>query len=558
VAPTPKRALWSTAALLFSGLFCFLFPAALWAVPSAEPPRTLLDRFSFSHVGVLVLIAGTALVAALVQRYAPKKRVHVRRTVILLLVYITTLGLGAVLGHYDKTSAADTVRTISDLLATFTVINLGTIAIFDLILPALAIETTTIVIDLVTGLGYVVVFLAAARRWGLDFSSVLATSAVVTAILAFSLQATLGNILGGVALQIDKSIRVGDWIQLEPNGRQGRVREIRWRHTVLETRDWDTLIIPNATLLAANILILGKRESEPCQRRMNIHFNVDFRYNPVDVVAAVEAAFSGSLPEGVASDPAPNCVCLDFANTGRDSFSYYSLRYWLVDLSRDDMVSSRVRARLFAALKRANIPLAVPAAQLFVENDDSERRERKRRRELERRLQALRSVGFLQPLTEEELVNVANALKYAPFAPGETVSKQGAVAHFLYILAEGAVEVRVSVEGSEPRMVHTLHAPTFFGEMGLMTGEPRNATVVAVSDIECYRLDKMAFKKILAERPLIASEISSILAERRLEIEEAIGDVESRKMRVHLERNRILSTIRGFFGLGEEAPESER
>lgn len=529
-------------------------------LPPPSAPQTLLDRFSFSEIGVLALIAGTALLAFLVRRFAPKKRVHVRRTVILLLLYITTLGVGAVLSRYSMDGAAGTVRTISDLLATFIVINLGTIAIFDLTLPALTIEITTIVIDIVTGVAYVVAIFAGARRWGLDFSSVLATSAVVTAILALSLQATLGNILGGIALQLDKSIRVGDWIQLEPNGRQGRVREIRWRHTVLETREWDTLIVPNATLLAANILILGKREGQPTQRRFNIFFNVDFRYNPVDVIAAVDAAFSGSLPEGVAKEPAPNCVCLDFANAGRDSFAYYSLRFWLTDIARDDPVSSKMRTRLFAALKRANIPLAVPAAQLFVENDSSEKRERKEKREIDKRMHALKNVGFLQPLTDEELMNVAAALRYAPFAPGETITKQGAVAHFLYILAEGAVEVRVSVDGADSRTVTTLMAPTFFGEMGLMTGEPRSATVVAVSDVDCYRLDKEVFRKILSERPQIASDISALLAERRLEIEEAIddADVESRKTRMDLEQNRILGTIRDFFGLGEDIAGSRR
>lgn len=546
-----NRASWKPAAAF--GLWLLLCPAALWA--AEPPPRTLLDRFAFSEMGVLSLIAGTVLTAVLVRRFAPKKRVHVRRTVILLLLYICTLGAGAVLTRFEAGGAADTIRTISDLLATLTVINLGAIAIFDLALPALSIEIATIVIDIVTGIAYIIVLLAGARRWGLDFSSVLATSAVVTAILALSLQATLGNILGGVALQLDKSIRVGDWIQLEPSGRQGRVREIRWRHTVLETRDWDTIIVPNATLLAANILILGKREGEPTQHRMKIHFNVDFRYNPVDVIAAVDAAFAGSLPEGVAAVPAPNCVCLDFAGQGRDSFAHYQLRYWLTDLARDDVVNSRVRARLFAALRRANVPLAVPAAQLFVENDDVDRRERKRRREIERRMHALHSVGFFQPLTEAELEDLSGTLQYAPFAPGETITKQGAVAHFLYILAEGTVEVRVRVDEAEARPVRTLHAPTFFGEMGLMTGEPRSATVVAVSDVDCYRLDKSAFKKILAERPQIASDISALLAERRMEIEEAIGDADgdARKTRMDLEQNRILNTIRDFFGLGGDA-----
>jgi CRP-like cAMP-binding protein len=88
--------------------------------------------------------------------------------------------------------------------------------------------------------------------------------------------------------------------------------------------------------------------------------------------------------------------------------------------------------------------------------------------------------------------------------------------------------------------------------MGLMTGEPRSATVIAITDVECYRLDKAAFHKILGDRPEIASEISTLLAERRLAIaavlHEADGDPKSS---LDQEQNRLLGTIRGFFGLGD-------
>src|SRR5690606_12552910 len=119
------------------------------------------------------------------------------------------------------------------------------------VLPLLRIHVTEIVADLTMGGAYLVATLFFMRTAGLDLSGIIATSAVVTAVLGLSLQTTLGNILGGLALQLDNSIRVGDWIQLE-NGKQGRVAEIHWRHTVVETRDWDTIIVPNANLVAQN------------------------------------------------------------------------------------------------------------------------------------------------------------------------------------------------------------------------------------------------------------------------------------------------------------------
>lgn len=547
----PRRALKRGAAargLVALVLVC-AWPLTAHAEP-ASPNGALLARFA-SHVGVLVLTAAVVLVAFLVNRFAPKKREHIRRAVIPLLLYMISLVAAVALPAAGAHGAADIARALSEVLGVITAINVVAIALFNLVLPTIQVELSPLVTDIAMGAAYIVAILAGMRRWGVELSGVIATSAVVTAILALSLQATLGNILGGVALQLDNSIRVGDWVQLE-NGKQGRVREIRWRHTVLETRDWDTLIVPNASLLAATIMILGKREGEPLQRRMWVYFNVDFRYSPADVISAVERALRTGPIEGVAASPPPQCVCLDFAREGRDSFAHYALRYWLTDLARDDTVNSSVRARIYSALKRANIPLAVPAAHLWIEQDSGERRERKHRRDLAKRVDALHAVGFLRPLTEDELSNIAEDLRYAPFAAGETITKQGAVAHWLYLLTEGVVEVRVGVEGGPDRAVTKLEAPNFIGEMGLMTGEPRAATVVALTDVECYRLDKEVFRRILNERPEIASEISALLAERRVALE-AVLDGEGgaiRRTRLDMEQNRLLGTIRGFFGLG--------
>ena len=97
-------------------------------------------------------------------------------------------------------------------------------------------------------------------------------------------------------------------------------------------------------------------------------------------------------------------------------------------------------------------------------------------------------------------------------------------------------------------------APGFFGEQGLMTGEPRNATIVAKTDVECYRLDKETFEKIVAERPEAATEVADVLAKRRVELEAVRDhlDAAARQSRLAAEKSKLLATIQRFFGLDEE------
>ena len=134
----------------------------------------------------------------------------------------------------------------------------------------------------------------------------------------------------------------------------------------------------------------------------------------------------------------------------------------------------------------------------------------------------------------------------------ETVTKQGAVAHWLYILCSGKVEVRRHAEGSVlSRAVATIEAPGFFGEMGMLTGEPRRADVVALSDVDCYRLDKTGLERILRERPEVAAEISRTLAKRDVELAtvlEGLDEDAQAARRQHAESH-MLEKIQDFFGL---------
>ncbi len=506
---------------------------------------------------VLGLFLAVVIVAALVNRFRPAQRPRLRRLVTVFALFATATLAGIGFQTAGLASWGDGTLLAAQILQAFTLISLSATLVIGVGLPTVGIELPMIVSDLIVGVGYVVATLVILAHHGVDPTGALVSGAVVSAVLAISLQSTLGNIVGGVALQLDGSIHEGDWIQLE-NGKQGRVRSVRWRHTVIETRDWSTIIVPNAQLLANTITILGKRDGQAVPQRMWVWFNVDYRFAPSRVIQVVTEALHAAPIENVAGEPPPSVVCMDFTHDLRESVASYAVRYWIRDLATDDPTSSRVRARIYTALQRAQIPLAVPAHTAFVELKDEARTARRIDREVDQRFAALKTVHLLHALTDDELRTLAAGMSHVMYTTGEIITRQGAVAHWLYVMTSGAVDIRVKVDPDGPggvpeQNVVVAHstAPDFFGEMGLMTGEPRSADVIATSEVDCFRLGKDTFKTVLLGRPEIVTELSSKLASRRVELIAAREglDASSRQQRVDSERERILRGIKAFFAL---------
>ena len=235
----------------------------------------------------------------------------------------------------------------------------------------------------------------------------------------------------------------------------------------------------------------------------------------------------------------------------KESYCSYAVRYWLTDLAVDDPTNSVVRARIYFALRRANIPLSIPAHSVFLTEEDVSRAERKRAENVEERTAALKNVELFKALTDEERRSLAGRLRIAPFVRGEAMTRQGAEAHWLYLITRGDAEVRVTIDGNLNERIATLHAGDFFGEMGMMTGERRTATVIALSDVECYRVDKDAFHDILRSRPEIAEDVSEVLARRRAELDAKREDLneEAKRARMREHQGDLLHRIRNFFAL---------
>ncbi|GAB1232088.1 mechanosensitive ion channel family protein [Ferrigenium sp. UT4] len=495
----------------------------------------------------LSLLLMVLVIFVLLHFFLCEDRQSLFNTIGFYLVCLFGQFMAGVLHASELLRAAEITREVFVIGAGIAVIRLWGLLIFRKVLPAVKLTLPRITEDIFVIIAYIAWFMVRLRYAGLDLSSILATSAVITAVIAFAMQDTLGNILGGLALQLDNSIEVGDWIKVDDVA--GKVVDIRWRSTLVETRNWETVVFPNSQLMKNKFVVLGRRTDQPVQWRRWVWFNVGLDTPPPKVISVVEAALQQTNILNVAKSPLPNCVLMDINDKG---YGRYALRYWLTDLMPDDPTDSAIRWHIMAALQRAGLKLALEEHSIHLTKENEKYEEAQHQRKIRLRLKTLRRVELFSSMTEDELEALAERLHFTPFARGNPITRQGDLqSHGLYILIRGEAEVFLTSSSGEQRTVNVLHKGDFFGEMALLTGAPRRASVIARTDVECYRLDKEAFEEVLQERPAIAEELSHILAVRTAQLDSAMQDIDASANRPDIAKSRseILETIRRFFSL---------
>ncbi len=504
-----------------------------------------LRIFAFQHdqFGLLLILA--LIIAATLWRWRPQDRKPVAATLAFFITAVCGLALSGVLTALDIKSFTKGLLDISVFAGGMAIIRLFGLFLFRLILPLCRINLLRILEDLAELAGYCAWLMIHLHAAGLDLSGIITTSAVMTAVLAFSMQDTLGNILGGLALQLDNSIKVDDWIKVDDVN--GRVADIRWRYTAIETRNWETVIIPNSLLMKGKFSVIGRRSGKPLQWRRWIYFEIGYEHFAGQVIDIAQNAVRNGHIANVADTPAANCLLMDF----NPSAARYALRYWLTDIEADDATDSAVRSRIYAALQRAGISLPYPQYRVHLINKDAKYEQNKRLRRIKERMDALQQVELFNTLHDDELAEIAEQLAYTPFVKGDIIMRQGTVAHWLYIIINGFADVFLELPDGGRRRIDTIQGGCFIGEMGLMTGDPRSATVIAQSEVLAYRLDKDSFQKVLDKRPELAVEISKLLADRRFAIDNLQQQLDSESMTrlMAQQQNTFLEQIRSFFRL---------
>jgi small-conductance mechanosensitive channel len=335
-----------------------------------------------------------------------------------------------------------------------------------------------------------------------SLTAVAATSAILTAVIGFALQDTLGNLFSGLALHLEKTLQVGDMVRAGESF--GIVEQLSWRAIRLRTMEGNVLWIPNS-LASRERLEIFPRPGRPVARTMRV--GLEYEASPAQARHALEGA-ARHVP-GVVPYPEPVAYVKSFG----DFAVSYELRYWLEDYARHLEIDSQVRERAYYRLERENLHIAYPLIRQHQfaagKVQDVSRREAI--------TAAIADLDLFRPLSAEERERVAGAARERRYAEGETIVREGERSSSMFLVESGRVGVSIHEAGGETRRLAVIEPGSAFGEISLLTGEPRTATVRALTETVLIEIEKESLAPVLQANPALAEAFGESMRRRQRE-----------------------------------------
>lgn len=369
-----------------------------------------------------------------------------------------------------------------------------------------------------------------------QLTGILAGSGVVAIILGFAGQNFLAGIIGGISIQLNRPYKVGDWLKVGDT--YAEVREINWRSTRLCTNDDIYLDIPNNEMVSHQIVNLHYPTEV---HAMRIRVGVEYKNRPNRVKDALARAAQSAT--NVLANPPVRVFLVDFA----DFAVIYEIKFYMGNHARINETNDSVRTNVWYELKRQGITIPFPIRTLQLER----RAARPVQEDYDEARTVLRDEPLFECLSDAQIDNLVKDARLNYFGRGENLIKEGAEGDSMFVLLRGAARVWVSRNGTSIPIA-TLSAGDCFGEMSLLTGESRTATVQAESDCYVLEIGKPVMGDVLRESPDCLERLSELLARRKMENEGILKEAASRAQSEKTEREytaSFLHRLRTFFEL---------
>lgn len=371
---------------------------------------------------------------------------------------------------------------------------------------------------------------------GVSFTGVLTASGATAIVLGIALQAVIQDLFSGLSINMDGSYAIGDWLTIYADTFEepvyGCVTGITWRTTYLHLTDGTRLIIPNR-LVTANPVVNHSRPAGP--KRLEVEVMVDNRYPAERVMGIILGEVYRVVRQpGLSATPEPDVVLSKF---GQDDIAYRVRFYAEPSEITPQQARSLVGAAVQAAVLHHRIPMPVSTVELgspagsyaFSEKDERE---------------ALAKVPLFKGALDGAQLDALNAACSAKYLPAGTVFiRQGEQAASMFVLLEGAARVSITTPAGSTQNVAVLASGDVVGEMSLMTGAPRTATVTAITPLRVLEITKAPIESLLKTSPELLNQFGHVLARRQLELTELAAQA-TKKAEVELD---LLNRMRAFF-----------
>jgi small-conductance mechanosensitive channel len=393
-------------------------------------------------------------------------------------------------------------------------------------------ELTSLLRNVISIVIFVVAFTIIVKsQFNTDLTTFFAGSTILAVVLGLALQDTLGNLFAGIAMQADQPFQVGDVVNI-PNKGTGVVENVTWRGVKFRTFQNKVVIISNA--------MLGKEAIEVAPRdNLNarlVFFNTLYSASPARTIHLIREVVR--QVENVSPKIRPIVRMRNLGDNGID----WEVKYWLEDYTKYNDTDALIRLRIWYAFQREDIHFAFPTRTLYVESQSLEPNFEESTGEIFERLS---DVPLFAPLNDEETQKLARASEAKIFSPNELIVRKGDEGGSMFVIHRGAVKVQL-MENGFPKTINTLSEGEFFGEMGLFTGEPRSANVVAAEETEVLEIKQAALKPLFDDNPELVEALSKTIAERRTLLMQKNTE---NNQTTEEESKGIFNSIKSFFGL---------
>lgn len=360
-------------------------------------------------------------------------------------------------------------------------------------------------------------------------TGLVATSSVFAMIIGLAVKMNLSNIFSGIAINLEHPFRIGDWVRIGSD--EGKIVDITWRTTRLQTRYGNVISVSNSE--AAESLI--HNYSVPDDQYWD-GFTVHIA--PEHLPERVEKILMDAVLS-VKDVLEPWVLFAGVSDWAADYWVYYSVK----DYGKKSRYKSTVWKRVWSHLDGAGIqPVVNP---YDIQRTDTSARE------VLTPLRVLQKFEIFQPFSKNVKRELSKRIHSERVAPEATIMREGESGDSLFIVVEGVVGIWITLEDGKSIEVARRASGDIIGEMALLTGEPRTATIKSITETLLYEITKADIAPFLEAQPELAESLSEILAERKVETAAA---KESHRSKAEVKKalyTQILHKIQDFFGLGK-------
>ncbi|BAP40922.1 mechanosensitive ion channel family protein [Pseudomonas sp. 21LCFQ02] len=303
----------------------------------------------------------------------------------------------------------------------------------------------------------------------LPVKGLLATSGAMAIIVGLALQSTLSDVFSGIVLNTTKPYQVDDWVTID--GVEGKVVDVDWRATHLQTSAGATAVVPNSVAAKAKIVNLSRPSN---MHGVSISIQVPKHVRPRRVLDALQRALQGS--DSLLLTPAPKAVLKESGET----MAEYVASGFIAELSR----KGEVRNQLFDLAHRH-----LEAAGIIRQSEGNAV-------PISRARALLDEVKVFRSLSEEERDALAEAMTAEQYVAGQVVLDVNEVSESLFVIATGVVSAAVP-DGDKQVEAGRMGPSEIMGEQSVLGDTPSEASFTAMTSSIIYRIDKATARACL-------------------------------------------------------------